>query len=353
MRTYKFIRDQFLQKHSEIDNEDYLEKYISFLINYKINELDAYTEKHHILPRCTFPEYENESWNIVEIDYESHRLLHLWLFKSINIRKYQRPLNWMMKSYKNSGEISNAAKRGWIKLKSNEILYESWRNRKSEEMKKFRNSDKYKQIMAEYFNKSNYGEYKRKESEVWGDRYSSENQRRRANIFWNNIDEQEYFKFCEKMKSYWTEEKRVEKSKQMNEYYSNPENIESKRKETKDRWDILNDEERLNFKEKMSLINKDEDKRLDAGTKIKDKWKDPNYLEKMRNRKKRNGLKIKIKKNSGEVEVFENMEDIVRKYNFSTHLIRKYRDTNNKIMEKHLDNENINLLNSIIETMKD
>jgi len=47
------------------------------------------------------------------------------------------------------------------------------------------------------------------------------------------------------------------------------------------------------------------------------------------------------------------MEDIVRKYNFSTHLIRKYRDTNNKIMEKHLDNKNINLLNSIIETIKD
>ena len=32
---------------------------------------------------------------------------------------------------------------------------------------------------------------------------------------------------------------------------------------------------------------------------------------------------------------------------------RKYRDTNNKIMEKHLDNKNINLLNSIIETIKD
>ena len=47
------------------------------------------------------------------------------------------------------------------------------------------------------------------------------------------------------------------------------------------------------------------------------------------------------------------MEDIVRKYNFSTHLIRKYRDTNKKKKKKHLDNKNINLLNSIIETIKD
>ena len=76
MINYEFIREKFLQKHSKIDNEDYLEKYISFLIEYKLNEKILYTENHHILPRCTFPEYENESWNIVEIDYESHRLLH-------------------------------------------------------------------------------------------------------------------------------------------------------------------------------------------------------------------------------------------------------------------------------------
>ena len=170
----------------------------------------------------------------------------------------------------------------------------------------------------------------------WGDRYSSENQRRKSNIFWNNIDDRDYFEFCEKMKSYWTEEKKIEKSKQMNEYYSNSENIEKKRKESKDRWDSLDDEYRLNFKEKMSLINKDLNKRVDAGSKIKNKWKDPDYLKKMKNRKKRKGLKIEIIKNSGEIEIFENTEDIVRKYKFSAHLIRKYRDTDNKIGRAHV-----------------
>jgi hypothetical protein len=316
MRNYNFLIEKFVEKH-KIDNVEYLKKYINFILRYKLEIKNYYTERHHILPRCTFPEFINEDWNIIEIDYESHRLLHLWIFKAINDRKYQRPLNWMMQPYKNKEELSKAAKRGWVNMKNNKEKYDRWRENKSESMKKI----------------------------------SSEEQRRRANIFWNNIDEQEYLKFCEKMKSYWSEEKRIEKSKQMNEYYSNPENIERKRKETKDRWDNLDDNQRLNFKEKMSLINKDIDKRLDAGIKIKDKWKDPNYLEKMKNRKKRNGKKIEIIKNSGEIEIFENMEDIVRKYNFSTHLIRKYRDTNNKVVEKHLNIDNINLLGSIIKTI--
>jgi hypothetical protein len=46
------------------------------------------------------------------------------------------------------------------------------------------------------------------------------------------------------------------------------------------------------------------------------------------------------------------MKNIVKKYNFSKHLIRKYRDTNNKVLEKHLNSDNINLLESKIETIK-
>jgi hypothetical protein len=318
MREYNFLTEEFLKKHENIDNIEYLHKYIKSIIEYKSKDR-TYVEKHHILPRCTFPQYENELWNIIEVDYETHKLLHLYLFKSINDRRYQRPLNWMMNYYKNSEEISNAAKRGWINLKNDEERYKNWRKSRSESMKLL----------------------------------SSKEQRRRANIFWNNIKDEDYIKFCEKMKSYWTEDKRIEKSKQMKEYYSNPENIEKKRKETKCRWDNLDENYRKDFKEKMSFINKNESKRLDAGNKIKKKWKDPNYLEKMRNRKRRDGVKIKVIKNSGDVEVFENMEDVVRKYNFSKHLIRKYRDTNNKVLEKHLNGDNINLLGSLIETIKD
>jgi hypothetical protein len=181
---------------------------------------------------------------------------------------------------------------------------------------------------------------------------SSEEQRRRANIFWKNINDEDYSKFCNKIKEYWTEEKIKEKSKQMNEYYSNPENIEKKRKETQDRWNNLDPQYRLKFKEKMSKINKDEKKREDAGLKIMEKWKDAEYLEKMKNRKKRSGVRIKVIKKDGTSEIFENMQDLVRKYKLSTYLIRKYRDTNKKVSEKDLNNDNIILLNSILETIK-
>jgi hypothetical protein len=50
----------------------------------------------------------------------------------------------MNKEYKNSEELSKATKRGWIKLKNNKEKYEKWRKEKSENMKEFRNSEKYK-----------------------------------------------------------------------------------------------------------------------------------------------------------------------------------------------------------------
>lgn len=317
MRTYQFIREQFLQKHSEIDNEYYLNKYILFLIEYKLNQNSNYTEKHHILPRSTFPEYESQSWNIVQLEYEDHKLVHQWLFESINIRSYQRPLNWMKNySNKDSQLISNAAKRAWINLKNNKILYKRWLESRSNYMKNL----------------------------------SSDEQRRRANIFWENIGQEDYKKFCNKMKNYWTEEKRTEKSKQMNDYYLDDENIEKKRVETQEKWDNLNEDERKKFKEKMSIINKDPSKRKDAGEKIKKLWSDTEYLEKMKNRRHRPGKRIRVIKPDGEEIIFETMREIQIKYDFSPHFVRKYRDKNIKIEEKHLG-ENKQLLGCIIESL--
>jgi hypothetical protein len=255
---------------------------------------------------------------MVHLKYEEHKLVHLWLFKSINIRSYQKPLNFMMKEYKNSEELSNATKRGWLKLKSNGEKYEKWRKDKSESMKNI----------------------------------SSEEQKRRANIFWNNMTDEDYSNFCKKIKSYWTDEKKMKKSEQMVIFYSNEENIKKKRIESKDRLDSLDDKYRTRFKEKMNVINKDELKRLDAGGKIKELWKNPEYLEKMKNRNKNPGTKIKVIINNGTEIIFENMKSLINEYNFSAHLIRKYRDTGEKISEKDLKQENIFLLDCIIETIK-
>lgn len=293
---FEFFENKFTEKHI-VNDEYYLHKYITYLINYQLDKGDEfYTEKHHILPISTFPEFKNADWNIVEIDYNCHRLVHLWLFKSINIREYQRPLNWMLSYYKNKEELSNAAKNGWIKLKSDKLKYSSWCQKKSQSMKNV----------------------------------SSDEQRRRALIFWNNISENEYIQFCDKMKSIWSKEKKEQKSLDMKVYYQNEDNIKRKSLEQKLRWNSLGDDFRSKFRKKMTIINRNEDKRTDAGEKIKKLWSDENYLKKMKNRKHRSGKKIKLIFPSGEEKIFETMSSIKKIYNFSLHLIRKYRDTQKK-----------------------
>ena len=317
MRDYNFIKNKFSEKHT-IDNSEFLDKYIKLMIEYKLSESIDYVEKHHILPRSVFPEFENEDWNIIELKYSDHVNAHLYLFKSINIRQYQRPLNFMLKLYKNRHEISNAAKKGWVNLKNNEGKYEKWRKGRSNHMKKL----------------------------------SPEEQRRRANIFWENISDDQYLKFSQKIKDYWTEEKRIEKSKQMNDHYSNPDNILKKSIEGKKRWDSMDENEREEFNKTMNVVNKDADKRKKAGDKIKSLWESEDYLNKMKNRKHRSGSMIKIIKPNGEEIIMETMKKLEREYSFSVHLIRKYRDTDNRISEKDLSEYNLILLNSIIKSIK-
>lgn len=315
MRDYNFIKDQFISKHT-INNYEYLEKYIKLLLDYKIEECGEYTEMHHILPRSVFPEFEKEDWNIIELKYMDHINAHLYLFKSINIRKYQRTLNFMIPKYKDSELISNAAKIGWLNLKGDEEKYKKWRNSRSNHMKLL----------------------------------SSNEQQRRAKLFWDNMTKEQYELFSSKMKGYWTDEKREEKSKQMNEHYSNQENIEKKRIEGQKRWNNMSIEERENFKLTMNTVNKDVEKRKVAGEKIKNLWTNIDYLEKMRNRPHNPGKKIKIIKQDGEEIIVENMRKFEKEYNFSSHLIRKYRDKDIYINEKDLK-ENKFLLNCKIESL--
>lgn len=355
MRDYNFLKNKFSEKNT-INNIEYLEKYLKLLLEYKIdiNESDIYTEKHHILPRSVFPEFENEDWNIVDLKYKDHVDAHLYLFKSINIRQYQRPLNWMLNQYKNREEISNAAKIGWINLKNDKYKYEKWRNSKSESMKKLINSQRYKDIMTEYYK---YISYKTRKKRNYlsnfhkEDFFSSENQRRRTKLFWNNITDEEYTIFSNKIKEYWTDEKREDKSKQMIEHYSNPENIEKKRKESQKRWDSMSSEDRDNFTIKMISINRDEEKRRIAGDKIKNLWQNEEYLKKMKNRPHRKGKSILIIRPDGEEIIVKTMTDMEKIYEFNSYRIRKYIDTDLPIKEEDLC-ENKFLLNCKIKTIE-
>jgi len=317
--NFDFIKDKFKGKHEKIDNCYYLNKYINFLIEYgSITEDNVYIEKHHILPISVFPEYKKSSWNIINLKYEDHILVHLWLFKSINIRKYQRPLNWMNREYKNSKEISNAAKRGWETLKKDKEKYLNFCKKRSNHMKTL----------------------------------SSDEQRRRAKIFWDNITDENYKSFCDKMKSYWSDAKKKEKSNSMKDFYSNPENRKKKRVESLNHWKSIDKNNRKKFKEKMAIINKDENKRKLAGDKIKELWKsDEEFLKKMKNRRHKSGIKMKLIKQNGEEIIYMSMKELINKQAISPYLIRKYKDTGKKIIKESLNKYNMFLIGCLIETI--
>lgn len=317
MIELNYILDNFKRRHDVIHNLDRLKEYVIFLINYKLSDNESYLEKHHILPVCTFPEFKNAEWNIIPLTYEDHKTVHKMLFESINIRQYEYPLKFMLDTFKDSEKLSIATKIAWTKFKTDKAKYNSWLSKRSEHMKTL----------------------------------TEEEQRRRANIFWQNISEEERKLFSQKVKDYWTDEKKKEKSNQMKFFYTKEDNILKKSKETKQRWAKMSEIDRENFCKKMSEINNIDSKKRIAGNKIRTLWKDEEYLQKMKKRRTREGVKIKLIDTDGHERIFDTMRKMSGELKFSTYLIRKYRDTQMTIQECDLNTDNVNLLGSKIETI--
>jgi len=287
------FKNEFIKMHGQPDNMNKLDEYIHFVTSYN-KELTSYSEIHHVLPSAVFHGFKNTKENMVKLLYEDHIKAHILLFESYNYRVYQRPLYWMANYYKDSEIISNAACRGWVKLKSNDKKYNEWRRKRSEFMKGL----------------------------------SSDEQKRRANIFWQNISEKEYDIFCKKVSDGWTENKRKLQSKKLKEYYTDDNNRIKKSKETKRRYENMSDTERRQFSNKMSSVNNDADKRNKASKSLKKLWSDEDFKNKMKNRKTRRGRSILIKHIDNEyVEEFNSLSDVIKTYDTTPHIIRKYVNT--------------------------
>jgi hypothetical protein len=260
MKDLNFYQQKFIDKHNIIDDIDKLNEYISFIINYNKDGItdSTYCERHHILPKCKFPEYVKDDWNIITLKYEDHIYVHNLLFEAIHTKYYLYPLLCMNNRPKNNSLLSIATKKSWEIFRETET-YLSWKEKRSQHMKSL----------------------------------GKEEQSRRANIFWKNISKKDYDNFINKLKNYWTNERKKERSEQMKYYYSDHYNKARASLLNKEKWDSYSDEFREDFKQKMSMVNKKMDKRLDAGEKIKKLWKDEKYLDKMRNRSHRSGKVLK------------------------------------------------------------
>jgi hypothetical protein len=246
------IKNFLISKLGEPDNEEALDQYITFIIENEVKyDTDLYCENHHILPQCIEP---NDI--TVKLKYNDHCDAHLYLFLAYNRNDFHRPLNFMkpdtnIRGKEYSEGLSIARKRG---------------------MEKFKNSDKYEEYLEQC---------KIKTSLRMKDGLAAELSKRRFDQNPNARQE-----ISEHFKQLWADpeyKKRVKES--MVAERNTSEGKARMSNAANDRWDCMSVEEREKFSLKMQEVNNDIDKRVQSGIAIKEKWADPNFRDKMKNRK--------------------------------------------------------------------
>jgi hypothetical protein len=88
--------EEALENHDPFLVNKYTKWYLSLVSS---DSDDAYTEKHHILPRSLFPEYKNCKWNIVKLSARKHFMAHMLLCKMLakNNNNYGKMLSAAMR----------------------------------------------------------------------------------------------------------------------------------------------------------------------------------------------------------------------------------------------------------------
>lgn len=117
---------EYAKKSNIKFNEHYTKRYDKF-INKIVNSNDQIFEKHHILPKSIFPEYEHDENNLIAISPRKHFLCHYILSKALGGSMYHA--FWSMcngkaylstRDYRISSRIYSSARAQFIhELKTN------------------------------------------------------------------------------------------------------------------------------------------------------------------------------------------------------------------------------------------
>lgn len=242
---------EFISKLGEPTSRKSLIQYLEFVITSSIiTESSIYKENHHILPSSIF-----DCADVYSLNYADHVKAHILLAEAYPIRSFLRPLNFMLdRSEKEhigfKEKLSTSVKIWWRNFKETD-QYNEWRKKRS--------------ILCSSHMLNGHAKYMNSLANT-----PENNQKRRES--------------AKKIRGDKEKEKiRIEKLKAT---INTPEGKEKTKKAAKKKWDARDLTERDDFKKKMTVINQNEDKRKNAGIKIKEKWKDPIYREKMSKRNK-------------------------------------------------------------------
>lgn len=100
------------------------------------------------------------------------------------------------------------------------------------------------------------------------------------------------------------------------------------------RWSLMSDEERENFRKKMTEVNNSEDKIKRCSDKLKARWADPVRRKKsFSNRRPRASYIIKMTRPDGSTETFKGFHKMCESNNFSTSIVRKALKDGNPIKD--------------------
>jgi len=259
----------FIDKLGEPENIESLERYIEFVKENKSEYIKGETQFHHLLPRVNFSEETKNEENIFCLTYDNHIEAHLLLAEAYPINVYLRPLNFMLEKngerYESYIKLkSRSVKKWWIEFKKSE-QYINWRNKRSENCSKNMNNGQAKKMSNVFYSRENSNSIRSKQFKD----------------LWKNDS------YREKIINSMKKERNTKEAK-----------IRMK-KAAKKKWDTMSEIDREAHREKMLIINNNNDKRKIAGEKIKEKWKDPIYREKQKNRKYSVGSKNYFYWNNG------------------------------------------------------
>lgn len=246
------IKETFIDVLGSPYKSEYLDRYISFVLSNSLSDSDEYFEYHHIFPRSLF-----NIDTVVKLKYADHVLAHRLLVDAYPIREFIRPLNFMLSrtdkldiDYRKL--ISISAKLSWKKFKETPN-YITWKNKRSIYMSQYMKNGGSKYLSDLRFS----------------------NQKNRDNV-------------AIQFKELWQQkEYRAKIILAMKLERNSSEGKLRMSKSATKRWNKMTEQQRIDFSQKMLYINSNEEKRKDASEKIKAKWQDEEFKDKMSKRKTR------------------------------------------------------------------
>lgn len=85
----------------DVKSEFYLDRYLKFIYFYKNVDVLEDKERHHILPKSLYPEFDKCDWNRVNLPYRAHFIAHWMLAKALGGKMWYAFLGMANKNTKN------------------------------------------------------------------------------------------------------------------------------------------------------------------------------------------------------------------------------------------------------------